>query len=103
MDAAGTGPTWSDIATWYDELVSVGSGPHETAVACLLGLLRLLCVGFSALGVMGRVVRLSGEFVRQRIHHRTGDPRPRSSPIGHGLTGGWHVEAVGHLRARPAE
>jgi SAM-dependent methyltransferase len=42
MDAAGTGPTWSDIATWYDELVSAGSGPHETAVACLLGLVPAL-------------------------------------------------------------
>lgn len=31
--------TWSDIAGWYDELVSGGSGPHETAVDCLLGLL----------------------------------------------------------------
>ncbi|HEX8803927.1 MAG TPA: class I SAM-dependent methyltransferase [Acidimicrobiales bacterium] len=31
--------TWSDIAGWYDELVRAGSGPHETAVECLLGLL----------------------------------------------------------------
>ena len=29
-------PTWSDIAVWYDELVQAGSGPHETAVECLL-------------------------------------------------------------------
>lgn len=33
------GPTWSDIAVWYDRLVQRGSGPHETAVRCLLGLL----------------------------------------------------------------
>jgi SAM-dependent methyltransferase len=33
-----TEPTWSDIAPWYDALVRAGSGPHETAVACLLRL-----------------------------------------------------------------
>jgi ubiquinone/menaquinone biosynthesis C-methylase UbiE len=31
--------TWSDIAGWYDELIHAGSGPHENAVGCLLGLL----------------------------------------------------------------
>jgi len=30
--------------------------------------------GGSLAGVMGRVVRLRGEFVRQRIRHQTGDP-----------------------------
>jgi ubiquinone/menaquinone biosynthesis C-methylase UbiE len=30
--------TWSDIAGWYDALVEAGSGPHETALQCLLGL-----------------------------------------------------------------
>lgn len=29
-------PTWSDMAGWYDQLVERGSGPHQTAVACLL-------------------------------------------------------------------
>jgi SAM-dependent methyltransferase len=33
------GPSWSDIAVWYDRLVEGGSGPHETAVASLLRLL----------------------------------------------------------------
>lgn len=33
------GPTWSEIAVWYDQLVQAGSGAHETAVDCLLGLL----------------------------------------------------------------
>jgi len=32
-------PTWSDIASWYDELVQAGSGPHETALECTLGLI----------------------------------------------------------------
>jgi SAM-dependent methyltransferase len=32
------GPSWSDIAAWYDELVAGGSGPHETAVCSLLSL-----------------------------------------------------------------
>ncbi len=31
--------TWSDIAGWYDDLIRAGSGPHETAVGCLQGLL----------------------------------------------------------------
>jgi SAM-dependent methyltransferase len=33
------GPSWSDIAVWYDDLVSGRSGPHETAVQCLRQLL----------------------------------------------------------------
>jgi len=33
------GPTWAEIAAWYDQMISRGSGPHEVAVACLLGLL----------------------------------------------------------------
>lgn len=37
MDAA-PGPGWSDIAGWYDDLVERGSGPHETALGCLLDL-----------------------------------------------------------------
>jgi SAM-dependent methyltransferase len=32
------GPTWSDIAGWYDDLVERGSGPHDTALRCLLDL-----------------------------------------------------------------
>ena len=28
-------PTWSSIADWYDELLTSGSGPHQTALACL--------------------------------------------------------------------
>lgn len=36
------GPSWSEIAVWYDQLVQAGSGPHETAVDCLLGLLPRL-------------------------------------------------------------
>jgi ubiquinone/menaquinone biosynthesis C-methylase UbiE len=35
---ADAGPTWSDIADWYDDLVETGSGPHEMAVETLLGL-----------------------------------------------------------------
>jgi SAM-dependent methyltransferase len=30
--------TWSEIAPWYDDLLSSGSGPHETALATLLAL-----------------------------------------------------------------
>lgn len=36
---ADSGPSWSDIAAWYDQLLRDGSGPHDTAVACLLGLI----------------------------------------------------------------
>jgi ubiquinone/menaquinone biosynthesis C-methylase UbiE len=37
---AGSQPpqSWSQIAGWYDERVSAGSGPHRTAVDCLLRL-----------------------------------------------------------------
>ncbi|MGI8573954.1 MAG: hypothetical protein ACR2MA_01140 [Egibacteraceae bacterium] len=38
MSGADTGPSWSSIAGWYDDLVESGSGPHETAVDCLLDL-----------------------------------------------------------------
>lgn len=30
---------WPELAGWYDSLIQGGSGPHETAVACLRGLL----------------------------------------------------------------
>jgi ubiquinone/menaquinone biosynthesis C-methylase UbiE len=33
------GPTFSDIADWYDRLIASGSGPHETALDCTLSLL----------------------------------------------------------------
>jgi SAM-dependent methyltransferase len=33
-----TGSDWSALASWYDNLLEEGSGPHETAVASLLRL-----------------------------------------------------------------
>lgn len=33
------GPSWSDIAEWYDDLVEGGSGPHQTGLDCLSRLL----------------------------------------------------------------
>ncbi len=42
MSTPEAGPSWSDIASWYDDLLAAGSGPHETAVRCLLGLLPAL-------------------------------------------------------------
>jgi ubiquinone/menaquinone biosynthesis C-methylase UbiE len=42
MSLNESGPTWSDIATWYDDLITAGSGPHETAVDCLLRLVPRL-------------------------------------------------------------
>lgn len=36
---AEDGPSWDDIAGWYDDLVGGGSGPHELARATLLDLL----------------------------------------------------------------
>jgi SAM-dependent methyltransferase len=38
VSVGDSGPSWSDIATWYDNLITAGSGPHETAVECLLRL-----------------------------------------------------------------
>jgi SAM-dependent methyltransferase len=64
MNAAG-GPTWSDIAVWYDDLVRSGSGPHETAVECLVRLLppldgtRVLDVGCGQ-GLATRAVATAG-------------------------------------------
>ncbi|HEY7071926.1 MAG TPA: methyltransferase domain-containing protein [Acidimicrobiales bacterium] len=43
--------TWSDIAGWYDDLVRAGSGPHETAVRCLLGLVPPSLAGQEVLDV----------------------------------------------------
>ncbi len=39
MASLDNGPSWSEIAGWYDDLLTGGSGPHETAVQCLLQLL----------------------------------------------------------------
>ncbi len=39
MCAAPDESTWSAIAPWYDDLLARGSGPHETALESLLGLL----------------------------------------------------------------
>ncbi len=50
MSTAAPGPSWSDIAGWYDGLLSAGSGPHETAVQCLLRLVPPL-VGSRVLDV----------------------------------------------------
>ena len=49
--AEGVEPTWSDIASWYDELIRAGSGPHETAVRCLLGLVPPSLAGQAVLDV----------------------------------------------------
>src|SRR5579864_963442 len=42
VSSAEAGPTWSDIARWYEDLIVAGSGPHETATNCLLGLVPAL-------------------------------------------------------------
>ena len=39
MTPSEPGPSWSDIADWYNVLLTSGSGPHETAVECLARLL----------------------------------------------------------------
>ncbi len=45
MSEPRTESTWPEIASWYDELVAHGSGPHETAVRSLLGLVPSLSGG----------------------------------------------------------
>jgi ubiquinone/menaquinone biosynthesis C-methylase UbiE len=42
VSAQDGGPSWADIATWYDDLITGGSGPHQTADACLLRLVPSL-------------------------------------------------------------
>jgi ubiquinone/menaquinone biosynthesis C-methylase UbiE len=49
--AEGVEPTWSDIAAWYDDLIRSGSGPHDTAVRCLLGLVPPSLPGQTVLDV----------------------------------------------------
>jgi hypothetical protein len=34
------GPSWSDIAAWYDQLLEAGSGPHQLALAAVHRTLR---------------------------------------------------------------
>jgi hypothetical protein len=46
MNSPAAREDWSEIARWYDEMVAAGSGPHETAPACLLRLVpRLSAAG----------------------------------------------------------
>lgn len=45
------GPSWSDIADWYDELLVAGSGPHEHAIECLDRLLPPIGEGTAVLDV----------------------------------------------------
>jgi ubiquinone/menaquinone biosynthesis C-methylase UbiE len=47
---AEDGPSWSDIAGWYDDLIEAGSGPHEMAVETLLALVPPLA-GLTVLDV----------------------------------------------------
>ena len=51
MPSDVTGPSWSDIADWYDELLVAGSGPHEHALMCLDRLLPPIVEGTDALDV----------------------------------------------------
>lgn len=39
VDRQSTAALWSGLASWYDELIGNGSGPHETALETLTGLL----------------------------------------------------------------
>ena len=51
MTSDVAGPSWSDIADWYDELLVAGSGPHEHALDCLDRLLPPVGEGTDALDV----------------------------------------------------
>lgn len=58
-------PSWSDIAEWYDELLQAGSGPHETALDCLMRLVPGLGSGVimdlaCGQGVASRAIASSG-------------------------------------------
>jgi len=67
VSTAAPGPSWSDIAGWYDGLLSAGSGPHETAVQCLLRLVPPL-VGSRVLDVAFGVDS-SGEMLELARRH----------------------------------
>jgi SAM-dependent methyltransferase len=61
-------PTWSDIADWYDELLTAGSGPHQTALDCLddllppVGGLRMIDVACGQ-GIASRLLARHGASV----------------------------------------
>lgn len=64
---------WSQLAAWYDELVTAGSSPHETAVGCLLRLIPDL-TGAAVLDVacgQGLATRALADGGRAGNHHRT--------------------------------
>jgi ubiquinone/menaquinone biosynthesis C-methylase UbiE len=42
MPELDSGPSWSDIASWYDTLIREGSGPHRLATATTLQLVPQL-------------------------------------------------------------
>jgi len=86
------GPSWSDIASWYNDLLLAGSGPHQTAAACLIGLaspagnervLDLACgQGFASRALLaagaGQVVGVDSS--PNMIGHAI-DMAPRATPV----------------------
>ena len=103
------GPTWSDIAPWYDDLVVAGSGPHETAVDCLLRLLpplagaAVLDVGCGQ-GLATRAVALAGAgTVVGADASEAMVERARSHGVPEGRDVSYVVDDAQHLAAFAAE
>jgi SAM-dependent methyltransferase len=96
-----TGPTWSDIAGWYDELIERGSGAHETALRCLLDLvppgaltgatvLDLACgtgLASRALAARGAAQVLGVDSSPEMIERARGHPAPAGETEAGGSTG----------------
>jgi len=85
-------PTWSSIADWYDELLEAGSGPHQTAVACLgeltgdvrgLDVLDIACgQGIAARDLARRGARVTGvDYAESMIANATRHGTPEGTAI----------------------
>ncbi len=98
------GPSWSDIAEWYDQLVEAGSGPHDTAVRTLLGLVpevvgrRLLDLGCGT-GLATRALHAAGAHVVGVDSSAAMIDLARGHGEGEGL--GYLVDDAQALRSQP--
>lgn len=88
-----TGPTWSSIADWYDDLLESGSGPHETALRCLEGLIpdvndrRIVDVACGQ-GIASRMLAANGAQVTgvDSSESMIANARRHGTPTGHEIT-----------------
>jgi ubiquinone/menaquinone biosynthesis C-methylase UbiE len=104
------GPSWSDIASWYNQLLLDGSGPHQTAAACLIGLanpagdervLDLACgQGFASRAVLAAGARQvvgvdsSPEMIAHAIGNGVPDPVDGNAPLSYVVADGQTLDGI---------